>query len=56
MNPLVGWGMGATLLLMWEAFARSELTSAMGRLGLEVLGLFLLLLIANKMWKKLARA
>ena len=55
-NPLVGWGMGATLLLMWEFFARSELTSAMGRLGLEVLGLLLLLLIANKMWKKLARA
>ena len=55
-NPLVGWGMGATLLLMWESFARSELTSAMGRFGLEVLGLFLLLLIANKMWKKLTRA
>ena len=55
-NPLVGWGMGATLLLMWEFFARSELTAAMGRLGLEVLGLFLLLLITNKVWKKLSGA
>lgn len=55
-NPLVGWGMGATLLLMWEAFARSQLTSAMGRLGVEVLLGFLGLLIANKVWKKVSRA
>ena len=32
-NPLVGWGMGATLLLMWERFARSELTTADGKVG-----------------------
>jgi protein-S-isoprenylcysteine O-methyltransferase Ste14 len=55
-NPLVGWGMGATLLLMWEAFARSELTGTMGKAGLQVLGAFLVLLIANKVWKKVSRA
>lgn len=55
-NPLVGWGMGATLLLMWESFARTELTSALGRRGLLLLAGFLVLLIANKMWKKWSRA
>jgi protein-S-isoprenylcysteine O-methyltransferase Ste14 len=55
-NPLVGWGMGATLLLMWERFARSELTTANGKLGLSVLAAFLVLLIANKVWKKVSRA
>lgn len=55
-NPLVGWGMGATLLLMWESFARTELTSALGTAGLRVLAGFLVLLIANKVWKKWSRA
>ena len=55
-NPLVGWGMGATLLLMWESFARSQLTTAMGRQGLGLLAGFLVLLIANKVWKKVSRA
>ena len=55
-NPLVGWGMGATLLLMWESFARTELTSALGSRGLWVLAGFLVLLAVNKMWKKWSRA
>ena len=55
-NPLVGWGLGATLLLMWDAFARTWLTPQLARRGLLVLVLLLLLLIVNKMWKKLARA
>ena len=55
-NPLVGWGMGATLLLMWESFARTELTSALGSRGLLVLAGFLVLLIVNKLWKKWSRA
>lgn len=55
-NPLVGWGMGATLLLMWESFARTELTSTLGNKGLLVLAGFLVLLVANKVWKKWSRA
>lgn len=55
-NPLVGWGMGATLLLMWESFARSTLTTARGKAGVWTLAAFLVLLIANKVWKKVARA
>lgn len=55
-NPLVGWGMGATLLLMWESFARGTLSTARGKAGLWVLAAFLVLLIANKVWKKVARA
>ena len=55
-NPLVGWGMGATVLLLWEFFARSQLTAGLGWLGLEALGLFLLLLVVNKVWKKWRRA
>jgi protein-S-isoprenylcysteine O-methyltransferase Ste14 len=55
-NPLVGWGMGATVLFMWESFARSQLTPALARRGQLGLGLFLLLLIVNKMWKKWSRA
>ena len=55
-NPLVGWGMGATLLLMWEAFARSQLTAERGRAGLVTLLLLLLLLILNKVWKIWRRA
>lgn len=55
-NPLVAWGLGATLLLMWEFFARSQLTTEMGRRGVGVLAVFLVLLIANKVWKKVSRA
>ncbi len=55
-NPLVGWGMGATILLMWEAFARSQLTAERGRAGLVTLLLFLLMLILNKVWKIWRRA
>lgn len=50
-NPLVGWGMGATLLLMWEYFARSQLSAQYARCGLAVLGGFLALLLLNKLWK-----
>ena len=55
-NPFVGWGMGATLLLMWEFFARSQLSAAQQWRGLILLGVFLVLLILNKLWKKWWRA
>lgn len=55
-NPFVGWGMGATLLFLWEDFARSQLTPGLARRSLLALGLFLLLLIVNKVWKKWSRA
>jgi protein-S-isoprenylcysteine O-methyltransferase Ste14 len=54
-NPFVGWGMGATLLVMWELFARSELTAQLGKRGLLSLGLFLLMLVVNKIWKIVRR-
>lgn len=54
-NPFVGWGMGATLLVMWELFARSELTASLGKRGLVSLGLFLLMLVVNKLWKIVRR-
>lgn len=50
-NPLVGWGMGATLLFLWEYFARSRLSASMGKQGLLILVLFLVLLMLNKVWK-----
>jgi protein-S-isoprenylcysteine O-methyltransferase Ste14 len=50
-NPLVGWGMGATLLLMWEYFARSQLSATLGKQGVLALALLLLLLVVNKIWK-----
>lgn len=55
-NPLVGWGLGATLLLLWERFARSQLSGAEGGRYLRVAGALLVLLIANKVWKKVSRA
>lgn len=55
-NPLVGWGLGATLLLLWERFVRGELPGPVGKQYLEVAALFLVLLIANKVWKKVSRA
>lgn len=55
-NPLVAWGMGVTVLLLWERFVRSELTGRLGKRYLMLLGVLLVLLIANKVWKKVARA
>jgi hypothetical protein len=55
-NPFVGWGMGATVLMLWETFARSQLTAALWWVSVQALGLFLLLLIVNKLWKKWSRA
>lgn len=55
-NPLVAWGCAATLLLMWEWFARTELTTALGRRALGTLVALLLLLAANKAWKRLKPA
>lgn len=52
MNPTVAWGMGATVLLMWEFFARSELSPGLAQKLSGVLGTLLLLLAANKVWKK----
>jgi len=55
-NPLVAWGLGATLLLMWERFVRIELPASLGKQYLAVVVLLLVLLIANKVWKKVSRA
>lgn len=55
-NPLVAWGLGATLLLLWERFARSELPGPEGKRMLQFAGALLVLLIANKVWKKVSRA
>ena len=55
-NPLVAWGMGATVLLLWERFARTELPASLGKKYLAVLAALLVLLIANKVWKKVSRA
>jgi protein-S-isoprenylcysteine O-methyltransferase Ste14 len=53
-NPLVAWGLGATLLMMWELFVRRALPGALGKRYLTVVIVFLVLLIANKVWKKLS--
>lgn len=51
-NPLVGWGLGATALIGWEWFARGRLDRAhLGLIGYTALAL-LLLLVLNKLWKK----
>jgi hypothetical protein len=55
-NPLVAWGLGATLLLMWERFVRRELPGPLGKRYLTLALAFLVLLIANKVWKKVSRA
>jgi protein-S-isoprenylcysteine O-methyltransferase Ste14 len=55
-NPLVAWGIGATVLLMWERFARNALPSSLGKKYLTVVVALLVLLIANKVWKKVSRA
>ncbi len=55
-NPLVAWGSGITLLLMWEKFAMSQLTSALGLRFIAAQAVLLVLLIANKVWKKVSPA
>lgn len=51
-NPLVAWGLGVLLLLTWEWWARARLTDARAApLQAGMLGL-LVLLVANKVWKK----
>lgn len=52
LTPLVSWGMGATVLLVWELFARRQLTVDLARLAAAVLAGFLLVLLTNKVWKK----
>jgi protein-S-isoprenylcysteine O-methyltransferase Ste14 len=53
-NPLVAWGSAATLLLMWEWFARSQLTSTLGKRCLATLAALLVVLATNKAWKRLS--
>lgn len=55
-NPLVAWGCGATLLFLWEWFARAELPARLGKRGLGVLLALLVLLAVNKLWKRLSPA
>jgi protein-S-isoprenylcysteine O-methyltransferase Ste14 len=52
-NPLVAWGLGATLLVMWELFVRRALPGPLGKRFLALVITLLVLLIANKVWKKL---
>ena len=55
-NPLVAWGCGAVGLLVWERFVRSQLHPADARQDLSILVGLLVLLVANKVWKKRNRA
>lgn len=55
-NPLVAWGSGLTLLLLWETFASSQLEAAVGWRFVGVQVALLVLLIANKVWKKVSPA
>jgi protein-S-isoprenylcysteine O-methyltransferase Ste14 len=55
-NPLVAWGLGVCLLLLWERFARNTLPASEGKTYLAVAGALLVLLISNKLWKKVSRA
>ncbi len=51
-NPLVAWGLGVQALLWWEWWARAELTRATGRALEGGMVALLVLLAANKVWKK----
>lgn len=53
-NPLVGWGLGVTLLLVWERFVRSQLSPPEWWWYVRIAGALLVLLIANKVWKKVS--
>lgn len=53
-NPFVAWGLGATALLYWEWWARGLLPRAEAKALQEVMGLFVVLLVANKVWKKVS--
>lgn len=55
-NPLVGWGLGACFLFLWEWLARSQLTQRRLHQLLAVALTLLVLLAANKVWKKLGPA
>jgi protein-S-isoprenylcysteine O-methyltransferase Ste14 len=53
-NPLVAWGVGVQALLFWEWWARAELTRATARLLEAGVVALLVLLAANKVWKKVS--
>lgn len=55
-NPLVAWGCGATLLILWERFVRSSLTGPQGKRLLGTVLALLVLLAMNKVWKKVSPA
>lgn len=55
-NPFVAWGSGVTLLLLWEEFTQGRLSAEEGRAFLAVQAALLVLLIANKVWKKVSPA
>lgn len=55
-NPFVAWGSGVTLLFLWEEFSQSRLSAEEGRRFLAVQAALLVLLIANKVWKKVSPA
>lgn len=55
-TPFVAWGIGAQVLLGWEWWAKGQLHDATAhRLRAGIIAL-LVLLIANKLWKRLGRA
>ena len=55
-NPLVAWGCGAPVILLWERFVRSQLPASLGKQYLGIIGALLVLLIVNKVWKKRRRS
>lgn len=55
-NPFVGWTVGAALLWWWELFARWELTRTDLRFIRGFILAMLVLLVANKAWKKVSPA
>ncbi|MGV3620707.1 MAG: methyltransferase family protein [Archangium sp.] len=55
-NPFVAWGSGVTLLFLWEEFTQGRLSLEEGRRFLWVQAALLVLLIANKVWKKVSPA
>lgn len=55
-NPFVAWGSGITLLFLWEVFTQGRLTAAQGKAFIAVQASLLVVLIANKVWKKVSPA
>ncbi len=55
-NPFVGWASGATLLYLWESWVREQLPTQLWWTLVTVQAALLVLLVANKVWKKVSPA